>query len=103
LLTQTAMAGVGNVIKCEALFVCRQDPFAPLSEVSDEALARLVGESHRLLLANRDQGPRASRTLLTGGQLFVYRRAGKPCRVCGAAVHSRRTLRVTYYCPVCQR
>src|SRR5437660_1866257 len=27
LLAQRALAGVGNVIKAEALFLCRQDPF----------------------------------------------------------------------------
>jgi endonuclease VIII len=103
LLDQQALAGVGNVIKCEALFLCRQDPFAPLATLSDDALARLVDESHRLLVQNRTAGPRASRPSLRGGLLYVYGRAGKPCRVCGEPIALRRGARLTYFCPSCQR
>src|SRR6266478_4138568 len=39
LLTQSALSGVGNVIKCEALFLERRDPFQPVSSLDDEALA----------------------------------------------------------------
>jgi endonuclease-8 len=103
LLTQQAMSGVGNVIKCEALFICRQDPFAPLASVTDAALSQLVAECHRLLVANRDSGRRASHGVLTGGQLYVYGRAGKPCRVCGETLRVRRGKRLTVFCPRCQR
>ena len=105
LLVQRAMAGVGNVIKAEALFLCGQDPFRRVSEVSDEQLARLVAESHRLLVANRESGPRTSRNALTGPRVWVYGRSGKPCLRCGTIIRMRRqgTMgRSTYYCPSCQ-
>lgn len=100
LLTQQAIAGVGNVIKCEALFLARVDPFARVEALPPEALARLVGESHRLLLRNREAGPRTSRAF--GPRFFVYGRAGRPCLSCGAEIRLRRTSRITYFCPSCQ-
>jgi endonuclease-8 len=40
-----------------------------------------------------------------GARLWVYRRAGRPCRRCGTLVRSRRhgeLPRTTYWCPRCQ-
>jgi endonuclease-8 len=105
LLVQRALAGVGNVIKAEVLFSCRQDPFQPVSEVADEQLARIVAEAHRLLVHNRSSGPRTTRPALTGPRLWVYGRSGKPCLECGTTVRMRRQGvlgRSTYYCPRCQ-
>ncbi|MFN2548215.1 MAG: zinc finger domain-containing protein [Myxococcales bacterium] len=39
----------------------------------------------------------------TRGRKNVYRRSGEPCRVCGAPIATRRTSRLTYYCPTCQK
>ena len=103
LLTQSAMAGVGNVIKCEALFIRRVDPFAPVGSLSPEALEALVAECHRLLVRNRTQGPRTARDSLGTQRTWVYGRAGKPCAVCGNEIRVRRVERITYYCPECQR
>ena len=37
-------------------------------------------------------------------KLYVYERAGRPCRVCGAPIRQRRQgQRTTYDCPHCQR
>jgi endonuclease-8 len=39
-------------------------------------------------------------------RLFVYGRAGDPCRVCGTSIEVKRQgrdARKTYYCPQCQR
>jgi endonuclease-8 len=103
LLTQSALAGVGNIIKCEALFICRANPFTPLAQAGDEALARLVDESHRLLVRNRGEGPRTARESLGGQRLWVYGRAGRPCFACGGDIRVKRTQRITYYCPGCQK
>ena len=105
LLVQSAMAGVGNVIKSEVLFRCRADPFTRLAEVPDQTLRALVDDSHQLLLRNRGGGPRTSRDSLDGGRLWVYGRSGKPCLVCGASIRMRRqgaAGRSTYFCPTCQ-
>jgi endonuclease-8 len=103
LLTQWALAGIGNVIKCETLFICRQDPFAKVQDVGDERLVQLIAKGHELLLANRHQGLRTTRNSIGGGRLWVYRRPNRPCFVCGTPVRVKRTQRTTYYCPHCQR
>jgi formamidopyrimidine-DNA glycosylase len=37
-------------------------------------------------------------------QLYVYERAGEPCRVCGTPIrHCVQGQRSTYWCPACQR
>lgn len=105
LLVQRALAGIGNVVKAEALFLCGQDPFQRVSQLSDERLGEIVEQAHRLLVANRHAGPRTSRVALSGPTLWVYRRSGKPCLRCGTTVTMRRQgalLRSTYYCPRCQ-
>jgi endonuclease-8 len=101
LLEQRAIAGVGNVIKCEALFVARVDPFARVGGLPPESLARLVEESHRLLVRDRSAGPRSSRP--PGPRFWVYGRAFKPCLVCGEEIRLRRASRITWFCPSCQR
>lgn len=103
LLTQSALAGVGNVIKCEALFIERRDPFRTVASLSDAELLALVGRCHALLVRNRAGGPRTSRESLDGGRLWVYGRGGKPCRVCGGPIRTRRTARLTWSCAHCQR
>jgi endonuclease-8 len=106
LLAQRAMAGVGNVIKNETLFLQKTDPFRRVGEVSDARLAALVAEAHQQLVANRSGGTRTTRRAMAGPRLWVYRRAGEPCLRCGETIRMRRAgqgLRSTYYCPACQR
>lgn len=102
LLHQSAMAGVGNVIKCEALFLERRDPYRAVASLDDEALSTLIHRCRSLLLRNRTEGPRTSRAALSGERLWVYGRVGKPCLVCGQPVRSKTIRRVTHYCAHCQ-
>jgi endonuclease-8 len=105
LLHQAALSGVGNVIKSEALFRCRQNPFAKVREVADGPLQKLIADAHELLVRNRTQGPRTARSSLDGGRFWVYGRSGKPCRICGTAIRMRRqgqAARSTYFCASCQ-
>ena len=103
LLTQSALAGVGNVIKCEALFLERRDPFRSVASVDDAALAALIDRCRALLVRNRVSGPRTSRAAFDGGRVWVYGRAGRPCFVCGEPVRTRRSERLTWWCAHCQR
>lgn len=110
LLDQGAMAGVGNVYKSEVLFVERVNPFVCVADLEAETLLRLVMTSRRLLLANREGGPRV--TTEPGpfgtrglGRVWVYGRAGRACRKCGEIIRARqhgRLNRWTYWCRVCQ-
>ena len=112
LIDQRALAGIGNVYKSEVLYIERVDPWAPVGEVSDETLTRLIATARRLLLANADRR-RGPERLTTGGAraaagqpLWVYSRAGRPCRRCGTLIERRRQgrdlPRLTYSCPRCQ-
>jgi endonuclease-8 len=113
LLDQTALAGIGNVYKSELLFIERLDPFTPTGEVPAASLARLVSTARRLLLANADRRTSGERRTTGddpaagGAALWVYGRAGRPCRRCGERLGSRRhgadLPRVTYWCAGCQR
>jgi endonuclease-8 len=101
LLDQRIANGVGNVYKCEVLFLHGLDPFTPVGEV-DEALRRaLLETAHRLLLDNLD---RAARVTVEGG-LAVYARRGEPCRRCATPISWRpqgAQARGTYWCATCQ-
>jgi endonuclease VIII len=105
LLVQRAVAGIGNVIKAETLFLGGQDPFQRVADLSDERVATLVEHAHRLLMTNRRAGARTSRSALSGPTLWVYGRSGKTCLRCGTTIAMRRQgalARSTYYCPRCQ-
>jgi endonuclease-8 len=115
LLDQRVMAGIGNVFKCEILFVCGVDPFRAVGTVSDEEAQQLVRGARALLRANvaepRDLPAarfqrRTTRFMNPDARLWVYGRGGRPCRRCGAPIASRKqgeSARLTYWCPVCQR
>jgi endonuclease-8 len=116
LLDQRRMTGIGNVLKSEALFIARVDPFAPVSALSEETLAAIVRIAQRLLRDNvvavdrpavvRTSASRnTTRSSDPASQLYVYGRARKPCRRCGTMIQftkSGQDARVTYWCPRCQ-
>ena len=85
LLDQRAVAGIGNVYKSEVLFLGRVDPWARVADLSDAALEELIGIARRLLLDNADRRRGPERITTAGdrsadGPLWVYGRAGRPCR-----------------------
>jgi len=105
LLRQSAVAGIGNIYKSETLFVCRADPFAPVSATDDRTLRSLLAKARDLMSRNLGSGPRRTRSDLAGERHWVYGRRGRPCRRCGHAIRMRRQgagLRSTYWCPDCQ-
>jgi endonuclease-8 len=119
LLDQRALAGIGNVYRNEVLWIERLSPFAAVGELDDATLERLVATARRLLVANVGtrpagrQGRRRPERVTTDGDrraagepLWVYRRAGRPCRRCRnpirSARHGRDLPRTTYWCPICQ-
>ena len=110
LLDQGALAGIGNVYKSEVLFVERVNPFRRVAELDDETLRRLILTSRRMLLANREGGARVTTdpgasNRRSSGRLWVYGRAGRPCRRCGKSIvdcqHGRLNRR-TFWCQGCQ-
>jgi endonuclease VIII len=112
LLDQRALAGIGNVYRSEALFIERVDPFSPVGSLDDQTLDRLVETARRLLRVNADRrrGPERTTTgddpAAGGAALWVYGRAGRPCRRCGTTIRSttvgRDLPRTVWWCPACQ-
>lgn len=108
LLDQTVLAGVGNVFKSEILFVAKTSPHTPVAALTDAQLRSILAIAQKQMRAN--VSPAAVGRVTTGRmnadeKLWVYRRAGLPCRICGAIVETRRTgpnARSTYWCPACQ-
>jgi endonuclease-8 len=114
LLDQRALAGIGNVFKCEVLFLAGVDPFARVGALSDATLGRIVDAAREQLRANvlpRSGtlsvafGRRTTRSLDPREKLWVYGRSGRACRRCGAPIAARAAgldARLTYWCPACQ-
>lgn len=108
LLDQRVLAGVGNVYCNELCFLVGRLPTSPVADLTDPD--RLVRRARDMLWANR---LRTSRTTTgntrPGQELWVYGRAGKPCRRCGTPVArswpdgTEDRERVRYWCPACQR
>lgn len=112
LLDQRVVAGVGNIYAVEALFVARLHPLLPAYRLATSAWDRLAAAVREVL----EQGLRNGGTTLrdyvdaegNAGRnqqaLWVYGRAERPCRVCGAEIqgfsHGGRT---GAFCPVDQR
>jgi len=112
LMNSRLVVGVGNIYASEALFRAHIRPRRPARSLSRAEAARLV-RAVRAVLA---QAIRAGGTTLRDyrradgspgyfrQRLYVYERAGHPCRRCGTAVRAiTQGQRSTYYCPVCQQ
>ncbi|HZD46483.1 MAG TPA: DNA-formamidopyrimidine glycosylase family protein [Acidobacteriaceae bacterium] len=116
LLNQRVMAGLGNVYKSEVLFACGVHPFRLVRTLTPAEVECILDRAQRFLEANVKSGAdggmvtytglrRTTRAADPGARLWVYRRQGKECRRCGAAILMRRQgtgARSTYWCPVCQ-
>lgn len=94
LLDQRLVAGIGNRWRAEALFLARLSPWLRLAEVDDAALAGLLATAAAAMRAGRRRP-------------FVYRRWGRPCRLCGTPVAAGMLVeapapRTVYWCPGCQ-
>jgi formamidopyrimidine-DNA glycosylase len=109
LLDQQNLAGIGNLYKCEVLFLRGISPWRPAGRIGD--LDALVSLARRLLDANKDRAGQVTTGIRgRGAETWVYRRAGRPCRRCGSLVRTAGQgahredpqERVTFWCPDCQ-
>jgi endonuclease VIII len=118
LMNQEVLAGVGNVYRAELLFRHRLDPMRPgrtLTKRTWDAmwtdLVELMREGYvlnRIDTVRPEHTPEAMgrppRIDDHGGEVYVYRRTGQPCLVCGRAVRTTElNHRNLFWCPGCQR
>ena len=112
LLDQTIAAGLGNVYKCELLFLARPPSVAAGRRPRRRELARALRRRHQV--AARQRRPRRApppptsrgqRPARGRGRLWVYGRGRRACYRCGTPIAERRqrpSLRPTCWCPRCQ-
>ena len=112
LMNQGVVAGVGNVYRAELLFRHRLDPWRPGRAIPaalwDDmwldllTLMRAGVRTGRIVTVRDEDRPRRGR-LRDGETVYVYRRAGLPCRVCGAEIRTQVFVgRNLFWCPLCQ-
>ncbi|MBO0844967.1 MAG: Fpg/Nei family DNA glycosylase [Nocardioides sp.] len=106
LLDQTRLAGLGNIYSNELCFISGVAPETRVADVPD--LPRMVARAHLLLDQNRRRTvPSTTGELARGRTMWVYRRAGEPCRRCGTTIRQAMVgddgeERTTWWCPSCQ-
>lgn len=105
-LDQRNLAGVGNVYKSELCFMLRLSPWLRVAELP--SAERLVTLARKLLDVNKARTARVTTAdPRIDHRLWVYGRAGRPCRRCGTPIRSADQgpagqERPTYWCPRCQ-
>lgn len=118
LMDQKVVAGVGNVYRAEVLFRHGIDPYRPgrdLARAEWDALwadlAALMREgvrNNRIDTVRPEHTPeamgRAPRVDDHGGEVYVYRRASRPCHICGGEIRTAGlAARNLFWCPACQQ
>ncbi|MGL5247428.1 MAG: Fpg/Nei family DNA glycosylase [Brooklawnia sp.] len=117
LMDQAVFAGVGNIFRAEVLFRHGIDPALPANQLPRAAfeavwvdLVRLMSyavATGRIDTVHPEHTPtamgRPARVDAHGGEVYVYRRRGEPCLVCGTEVAGQVMAgRNLYWCPSCQ-
>lgn len=115
LLTQRAVAGIGNVFKSEVCFEAGLSPFAPVSSIDLPTLRAVLEIARRQMRLNvpadpdraypHPPGRRTTGRMNPAEGLWVYGRAGEACRGCGTPIRLTKAgpdARLTYDCPTCQ-
>ncbi len=112
LLDQSIVAGAGNIYADESLFSAKINPQTPSKTLNMKKLESLCQSLiNTLKISIREGGTTFSdfRDLEGvngnyGGQAWVYRRSGEPCRKCGAKIKRLKISgRSTHWCPECQK
>lgn len=118
LMDQAVLAGVGNVYRAEVLFRHRMDPMRPGHTLRRgqwqamwDDLVELMHEgvrTGRIDTVRPEHTPEAMgrppRKDDHGGEVYVYRRNGMPCLVCGTTIRTTELQgRNLFWCPRCQR
>jgi endonuclease-8 len=108
LLDQRVIAGLGNVYRSEVLFLAGLSPSVRVRELDRtavDALVRLAADLLRLNVAKTRASRVTTRRQAPGEGLWVYGRAGRPCRRCGTPIATTarpESGRRIFWCPRCQ-
>jgi len=106
LMDQRNLAGIGNVYCNELCFLFGRLPTTAVSSLTDPI--RVAIRAQQMLWANRLRQARTiTGNIRPGHELWVYDRAGQPCRRCSTRIlrtqpTSGQEERISYWCPSCQ-
>ena len=112
LMNAAIVVGVGNIYASEALFHAGVTPGRAAGRLTLTETARIVAAVKRVLRAAIRAGGTTLRDYVNADgnpgyfrqKLYVYERAGAPCRRCGTSIRQRtQGQRSTYWCSTCQR
>lgn len=112
LMDQRIVVGVGNIYAAEALFRAGIHPARAAGKIGAARIERLVDAIKAILGYAIQRGGTTLRDFISPDgepgyfeqELFVYGRAGLPCKVCGTTLRAADWgQRATVYCPKCQR
>ncbi len=112
LMNAAIVVGVGNIYASEALFHAGIAPGMAAGRLSLPEAERLVTAVKQVLASAIEVGGTTLRDYVNAEgspgyfrqKLYVYERAGEPCRVCCTPIRRRvQGQRATYWCPTCQR
>ncbi len=112
LMNSRLVVGVGNIYANEALYRAKIRPGRQARSLKRAEVARLARAVRSVLtMAIRVGGTTLRDYVGADGspgyfrqKLYVYERAGKPCRTCRTPVRQMtQGQRSTYYCPTCQK
>jgi formamidopyrimidine-DNA glycosylase len=112
LMNSQVVVGVGNIYASEALFRARVHPRRAAGRLSRARLKRLARAIKSVLTTAIRVGGTTLRDYVGADgnpgyfrqRLYVYERAGRPCRVCHTPIRQiTQGQRSTYFCPRCQR
>ena len=117
LLDQSIVAGCGLIYANEVLFRAGLAPTVPGRQIEPRCWQELWDDLRALMKEGVVRGridtvhsahtpeamKRAPRTDRHGGEVYVYRRPGQPCHLCGTTIERGPLAgRNLYWCPVCQ-
>ncbi len=129
LLDQTILAGVGNYLRAEILFLCQLDPWRKVCDLTEAELHQLsqtiAQVAHRayqtggVTVSDADQLRMQHDPALVyrlgsefGSRHYVFRRTNLPCLRCGTPIrqqkqivhadHENEKTRIIYFCLTCQ-
>ncbi len=112
IMNSRLVVGVGNIYASEALFRARIRPRRRASSLTRAECARLARAIKATLAMALKAGGTTLRDYIGADgnpgyfrqKLYVYERAGDPCRVCRKPLRQfTQNARSTYWCPVCQK
>lgn len=119
LVDQRIIAGIGNIYRCESMFITGLAPDSKVGDLEGEALRAVVRTARELLWRNRDRASQST----TGDERrahFVYGRRRGRCYRCGSVVRTisaddtepwhaaqpndrgRANEQTVFWCPTCQ-